>query len=163
MAGVPADGCRVLSFAGILTIIRFVLLLAAMILLLVAMTSTSRRGFAGESAAYAFGAMFGGWLIGTLAEVTSVAAIGAAGAGLDNRTVTSTAAGAGLIHQILGLILIFLFLIGYFAGAANAIEGRREVDRPGLMGVIWLLVFAIQIVFTYAQYALYAAGEKAGR
>jgi hypothetical protein len=170
MANMPpqAGAGSLLSSAGIITIIRFVLLLAALILLIVAMTST--RGSDGARyAAYGVGAMLGGWVIGTLAELTSVAGLAAAGGAMQSRPLYTAAAGSSLVHQILGVVFLFLFLIGYFAGLADVFDfdrprgARGESGRPGLTAVLWLLVFGMQIVFTSAQYALYAAGERAGR
>jgi hypothetical protein len=171
MANVPPQtgAGSVLSSAGIITIVRFVLLLAAAILVMVAISST--RGSSGAKyAAFAAGGMLGGWIVGTLAEITSVAGLAAVGAGMQNRLLYTTAAGSSLIHQILGVVFVFLFLIGYFAGMADILDidrprvpGRSGSGRPGLAAALWLLVFVLQIVFTYSQYTLYAAGERAGR
>ncbi len=68
------------------------------------------------------------------------------------------------MHQILGFGVIVILLIVYYAGLADVFDRRGGDDeKPMTTAFIWLLVFGIQTAFTYAQYALYAAGQLAGR
>jgi hypothetical protein len=161
MADVPqqSGGGTVISLAGVAGIVRFILLFAAAILLAVAFSK--ERG--GNYAAYAVGAMFAGWAIGTLAELTSVAGVAAAGSAMQNRELCSTAAFAGLLHLILGLVFVFLFLVGFLAGLTQMLDRDPDISRPNLTLMMQVLVFAAQIVFTYSQYVLYSAGESIRR
>jgi hypothetical protein len=68
-----------------------------------------------------------------------------------------------MLHLVIGLVFSFLFLLSFLAGFTEVLERGENIPKPGLAIIIQLLVFGLQIVFTYAQYTLYAAGELTGR
>jgi hypothetical protein len=164
MMSVPPDsgaGGVIAGSAG-LTGLRFILLLAATILFVSAM-SGRRNVEGGQSILYAIGALLGSWALGTLAEFTVVPGISAVGGAIPDKSIRVQAASTGIMFQIQGLVIIMIMMIGFFSDVAGIIDRPLSPSRATKTALVWLVLFVIQVWYTYAQFTLYATAARAGR
>jgi hypothetical protein len=159
----PSSGASgVMAGAAGLTALRFLQLLAATVHIGSAL-SGSRDVESGQSVAYAIGALLASWALGTLAEFTLVPGIAAVASVLPDKNLRMQAVSTGVMFQIQGLIIILLMTIGYFSGASDLMDRQLAPGRSAKTAIVWLVLFGIQVWFTYAQYSLYAAAVWAAR